>query len=140
MRLDVQLLLVRHRGLDERLVRRVSIIWSCVGRSCDACSDIGGSSPFSRFFVNTLSLDQVDDGEQDDPDQVDEVPVEPDQLDRAVVVAACTRRRSDWIRMQVSMITPPVTWAPWNPVIVKKQDANRLTLGRKWPVALMPGG
>ena len=42
--------------------------------------------------------------------------------------------------MTDSRITPPVTWAPWKPVIVKKQEANRLTLGRKWPVALMPGG
>ena len=33
------------------------------------------------------------------------------------------------MKMQVSRITPPVTWAPWNPVIVKKHDANRLTLG-----------
>ena len=31
------------------------------------------------------------------------------------------------------MTTPPATWAPWNPVIVKKHEANRLTLGRKWP-------
>ena len=42
--------------------------------------------------------------------------------------------------MQASRITPPVTCAPWNPVIVKKHEANRLTLGRKCPVALMPGG
>ena len=26
-------------------------------------------------------------------------------------------------------MTPPVTCAPWKPVIVKKHDANRLTLG-----------
>ena len=37
------------------------------------------------------------------------------------------------MKMQVSITTPPKTWAPWNPVIVKKHDANRLTLGRKWP-------
>ena len=44
------------------------------------------------------------------------------------------------MRMHVSITTPPATWAPWNPVIVKKHEANRLTLGRKWPVALMPSG
>src|SRR2546425_9095208 len=32
------------------------------------------------------SSDQVDDGEQDDPHQVHEVPVQPDHLDPAVVV------------------------------------------------------
>ena len=37
-------------------------------------------------------------------------------------------------------ITPPATWAPWNPVIVKKHEAKRLTSGVKWPVALTPTG
>ena len=44
------------------------------------------------------------------------------------------------MKITAEQITPPVTWAPWKPVIVKKQEANRLTLGRKCPVALMPGG
>ena len=44
------------------------------------------------------------------------------------------------MRMQVSMTTPPATCAPWNPVIVKKHEANRLTLGPEVAVALMPGG
>ena len=38
------------------------------------------------------------------------------------------------------MTTPPATCAPWNPVMVKKHEANRLELGRKCPVALTPIG
>ena len=36
-------------------------------------------------------------------------------------------------------MTPPVTCIPWKPVMVKKHEANRLTLGRKWPVGADAG-
>ena len=67
------------------------------------------------------------------------MPVQADQLDRAVVLArvgAPERLHED----AASMTTPPATCAPWNPVMVKKHEANRLELGRKCPVALTPSG
>ena len=39
------------------------------------------------------------------------MPVEPDELDRAVVRLACRRPASDWMKMQDSVITPPATCA-----------------------------
>ena len=76
----------------------------------------------SRLAMITLafppgSLEQVDGGEQADPDHVDEVPVVGGHLDGVVVAGGelPERARSSTIRMNAA---PPATWAPWKPVRV----------------------
>ena len=68
------------------------------------------------------------------------MPVQAGEFERVVMSLSKNSPQSDWMKIRISVITPPVTCRPWKPVMVKKHDANRLTLGRKCPVALIPGG
>src|SRR3954454_21352413 len=64
-----------------------SISWSWV-RFVSAMGEVPScaSDRSGQVGSGQIRSDQVDDGEQDDPDEVDEVPVQADELDRAVVV------------------------------------------------------
>src|SRR5512133_41765 len=56
--------------------------------TCERCSTCSCSfSATLRSAIFAPLLDQVDEREDEDPDEVDEVPVEPRQLDRHVVLA-----------------------------------------------------
>ena len=65
-----------------------------------------------------LAGKEVQQREQQDPDDVDEVPVQRGRLD-GVVVRDGELAGDAAISTTLSMITPPKTWAPWNPVSVK---------------------
>src|SRR5512133_287657 len=55
--------------------------------TCERCSTCSCSfSATLRSAIFAPLLDQVDEGEDEDPDEVDEVPVEPRELDRHVVL------------------------------------------------------
>ena len=61
---------------------------------------------------------QVDEGEDDDPDDVDEVPVQADHLDRLGLVAGTPALRSIMPIGAISMMMPTDTCTPWKPVSV----------------------
>ena len=67
--------------------------------------------------LRSLDRDQVDDGEDEDPHDVDEVPVQADDLDRLGV----SRRQLpliDAMNSDISITMPRLTWTPWKPVSV----------------------
>ena len=76
------------------------------------------------------SRDQVDHGEDDDPHDVHEVPVQPTT---STLVASCTvslpaDRGSTGSR---SRATPSATWPPWKPVSTKNVGAEQVLLQRQ---------
>ncbi len=106
--------LARYADFDSHLlVVRQGSCWSLgVLRSPRGNPESEDEGPPFRIRSRSRS-DQVNDGEQEDPDEVDEVPVEADQLDRAVVVLAKRAGEQRIFRVrQASMTTPPATWSP----------------------------
>ena len=87
------------------MVVGVLVPWTSV------CGGGGGAS--SR----RSSRDQVDDGEDEDPHDVDEVPVQADDLDRLGPLGA-RLPRNDIMSSDISMTMPTLTWTPWKPVSV----------------------
>ena len=75
-------------------------------------------------------MEQVDEREDDDPDHVDEVPVESGDLDRHRVLGAelALHRPNQSVSSQ---ITPTVTCAPWYPVSTKNVAAEQVRLQRE---------
>ena len=71
--------------------------------------------------------DQVDESEDHDPHDVDEVPVQTDQLDDLRLVAV-DAPLGDIATIESSMMMPTDTCTPWKPVSVDKLDENRLVV------------
>ena len=75
-----------------------------------------------RPSCRIASSEPVDEDEQQQPDDVDEVPVPRRGLEREVMA----RRRSGRViarpSITDSMIAPIVTWKPWNPVSMKNVE------------------
>src|SRR6266850_1845848 len=56
----------------------MEVTWTCGACSC-ACSSA---------MMTSRAVNEIEEGEEEDPDDVDEVPVQPHHLDRSVVLRA----------------------------------------------------
>ena len=124
---------------QRQLVRRGSRASPCSSSSARSVGGARAAAPGRRASVDVVSSlmvappqrDEVDDGEDHDPDDVDEVPVQPGDLDPSRSAARSSLPCIDRPHSDSSQMMPTVTCAPWMPVSTKKLEPNTFVLERE---------
>ena len=112
-------------GADRRPATSVA---AAVGAGRPRCSSsVTRSVPVGHAHVSPQCVrDQVDRGEDEDPHDVDEVPVEPGDLDRLATCSVGSRPCIERPHSDSNQMMPIVTCAPCRPVSTKNVVPNML--------------